>query len=275
MVRGSQFSRGCSKSKFGGNFRQNRSRRMDHSKFLFFFKSLPKMILLTSLIVFIAGAAESAHLTQEEFQLRSVQTCLSLDASHRYIYTHEELHTLQGHSGDAICEWKGLFCTNGVLRRLILNSALDFLRVKTDWLPSTLEHIEIFQIPLRQQLHTRRLPRRLRRCSMDTCELTGPIDLQGLPRGMESLNLNNNAIDGVVIVANLPETMQRLFLAKNAIRKVYVQNAGVPKNLEYVLVHRSDEKPLKIRCIDGDVPDVRVRNAYDVGLLLDIMGRQK
>ena len=158
------------------------------------------------------------------------------------------------------CKWPGVTCRSGIIEEISLMPTPAYPRVQfdIDWMPPTVARVEICDIDLDCTLHTRLLPRSLRKCELPRCGLHGTIDLQGLPCAVEVLSLTSNRISGTLSIVKLPPNLQVVNLVNNFISRVFVLNAALPESLCEVHVWSNFHCKVKFKCLDGKRVDPRV-----------------
>ena len=165
-----------------------------------------------------------------------------LDFLHRrgLVSRSSEVHTT--------CGWKGVTCEDGLVHSINWGIAQQFLRVQTDFFPSSVENIHL-QNMLANSLcdfQVRYLPRELRYCMFFDCGLRGKLDLCELPAHIVSFDATSNFLHGTVNLTRLPDFLQHLFLKGNQIEAFFVNIDLLPRDIKEIhLKHRYE----KVRCI--------------------------
>ena len=87
--------------------------------------------------------------------------------------------------------------------------------IDLQWLPSTVQSLEIKYNKLTGSLNLTALPPSMQFLGIATNAFSGEIDLCHLPVGIKVLNLSNNQLSGSLNLEKLPQSIQALYLYTN------------------------------------------------------------
>mmetsp|Transcript_4364 Transcript_4364/g.6517 ORF Transcript_4364/g.6517 Transcript_4364/m.6517 type:complete len:249 (-) Transcript_4364:94-840(-) len=156
--------------------------------------------------------------------------------------------------------------------------------VSLEWLPSTVEHLDLsgneltgtltvdhlppemdFFNMTRNQLHGTlaldKFPDTITYLEVGFNQLTGTVDLTKLPRDLQVLSLGSNQLSGTLDLTKLPASLQRLWLAENDFHG-QTDFSALPSTLDFLSVGKNPRLSGKIRPRDGvelDIKDTKIR----------------
>ena len=171
-------------------------------------------------------------------------------------YSEKLFRKLTGGNVNDACVWRGVTCLAGVVYSFAARCS-DQMQLDIDWLPATLNSLDISDIGLNCALKTRALPRMLEHLELHYTNLHGSLTLHTLPSEIQSVHLSNNHFSGTLFVSNLPETLKTVRLGYNDIKVVVVCNADLPEGLVEIQVHSVKKRPV-LKCTDAKKVDLRV-----------------
>ena len=145
------------------------------------------------------------------------------------------------------CEWRGVQCKGPVVTKIYFQ--MDPEMAAYEWIPPTIQDLNVSDQRFRRAVDTRLLPRALSRCVLRRCAIKGTFKAEALPKNLQSLDSSQNAIRGAILLANLPHKIQFMNLSENAISHVLVDNGTLPRSLE--MCSFMGMQSIKIKAIDG------------------------
>ena len=158
-------------------------------------------------------------------------------------------------------------CKHGLVRGLEIRiHHLGNLRLQ--YLPNTLEWVQITSCDQHYPIETRFFPRDLILLSLEENHVYGKVNLSTLPCKIVKLNLANNAISGPISLCHLPHSLECLRIINNAIRQKTVFYANLPENIERIDLRGNDIKQAQnLFPEDGSMRGERI--LFGKGYLLD------
>ena len=163
-----------------------------------------------------------------------------------------------------ICLWRGVECEGPHITAILwprqnTREHAEFSGKSLDihWLPPRLREIRMRGRWTAHGLSMRKLPRSLIAVDMETCSLAGSLETQHFPKDIHGVNMRDNELMGILSLLDLPPNLKILDLCENRFAKVYVCNAALPGNLEFIQVAHNKRK-CKVSEINGKRCDSRV-----------------
>mmetsp|Transcript_11601 Transcript_11601/g.17573 ORF Transcript_11601/g.17573 Transcript_11601/m.17573 type:complete len:243 (-) Transcript_11601:14-742(-) len=155
------------------------------------------------------------------------------------------------------CSWKGVFCQNGVVKRLESEGNSFYQVTSLDYLPPTIRRIDFSNKPIDRIMHTRRLPHELRLLRVYRCKVHGRLDLCSLPEHCVEVHLRSNSLSGNLDLSCLPQSLEVLDLSYNLFLRVLIINSLLPRGLREVHIYSSSGK-METYVQDAKKADVRI-----------------
>ena len=124
---------------------------------------------------------------------------------------------------DDLCSWPFVQCAEGCMTALC--SIRQKFRYIMKWMPSTVQHIHIYE-EYAEPIKTRALPRDLRYLYSHSQTRGYPyaLDLKQLPSKLEELIIRNHLITGIVILTHLPSTLRLIYITSALPRTTSTEN---------------------------------------------------
>ena len=142
------------------------------------------------------------------------------------------------------CEWEGVQCANNRISQIFWRfpeSGPARCRCggfDASWLPGAITRVDTSRQASMKAFDTRRLPPSLELIAMESCMLSGSVDMCALPPNLVWFRLARNALAGTVWLTRLPKKLQKVELHQNMFTELYVLGAAIPETVK-VLDFRS------------------------------------
>mmetsp|Transcript_21294 Transcript_21294/g.33118 ORF Transcript_21294/g.33118 Transcript_21294/m.33118 type:complete len:229 (-) Transcript_21294:334-1020(-) len=133
-----------------------------------------------------------------------------------------------------------LHFVDGLLQQFQMIHYSRIQNLLVDYLPSSVEELEVKLCGQTFKLCPRRFPRDAQVINFQGNRIQGTADLQGLPQRLVSLNLSSNRLSGRISLVFLPVSLKMLNIQRNTFEGKKVYYAGFPKSLEKIYMSRSN-----------------------------------
>ena len=165
--------------------------------------------------------------SDEEMTLKWQSECMMRMTNIQYSPNPEAFLRKSLRQRDAIvetpCLWKGITCEFDTIVEIQWSPSKYppdekiawSLVGEYKWLPQSIRVLDLSGQKINRDLKTRFLPRNLRVCMLNSCNLTGCPDAATLPKMIEELYCRENLLSGTVFLQNFPFTLWRIDLANN------------------------------------------------------------
>eukprot|EP00009_Paramoeba_aestuarina_P003477 CAMPEP_0201525712 /NCGR_PEP_ID=MMETSP0161_2-20130828/29242_1 /ASSEMBLY_ACC=CAM_ASM_000251 /TAXON_ID=180227 /ORGANISM="Neoparamoeba aestuarina, Strain SoJaBio B1-5/56/2" /LENGTH=170 /DNA_ID=CAMNT_0047925777 /DNA_START=54 /DNA_END=563 /DNA_ORIENTATION=- len=134
---------------------------------------------------------------------------------------------------EQLCQWQGLTCTGEVLTRVQYGDCRSG-NFRFEFLPPTVDDIEVKDCGQNFQINIRAFPRDLRIISLFRNFIWGHLDLTVLPEKLQTAYFAYNRLSGPISLVSLPRTLEELYLDDNCISQDVVYYDKLPAGLRLV-----------------------------------------
>ena len=130
------------------------------------------------------------------------------------------------------CEWKGIICE----RKSIVEIEWDPSKYEEEnrlsmdlvsslqWIPNSIRVLDLSNQRINCFLEAQLLPRNLKVCRLNSCNLRGSFNTDMLPSMIEEFYCRDNLLSGKVVMIRIPNTLRRLDLSGNDEIQISISN---------------------------------------------------
>ena len=183
------------------------------------------------MLVALFSAVHEVHCI-EQSNLSTIQ--MQVDLMQRFYGGDRVEHIERFSTGlgiDAVCEWLGVLCRNGLVVSIsYMNSNLHTAAI--EYLPSTLQEVNLRGNRIEAEVDTRLLPRALTHLNLRNNLIFGTFNLATLPPLLRKLDVISNKIEHIGAVCHLPAKIAEIDFSNNKIKVKTIYVAPLPNTLK-------------------------------------------